>query len=196
MDSRERVITALNHREPDRVPFDLGATGVTGISAKLYPSLRMALGLSPAAVRISDEMQQLAACDSDFVDHVGVDARGVGRGAWDGLEITDALDGRYYRDDFGITWKMPKDGWYFDMVGHPLELDASERASEVTGGRASRPWISSPASRSRPGQLSRQSVEPSSLARFPPGSWEWPSGHAVSRASTKTLHPILGVRAT
>jgi hypothetical protein len=31
MDSRQRVVTALNPSEPDRVPLDFGATGVTGI---------------------------------------------------------------------------------------------------------------------------------------------------------------------
>ena len=44
MDSRERVITALNHREPDRVPFDLGATGVTGIERQAVPVPANGLG--------------------------------------------------------------------------------------------------------------------------------------------------------
>ena len=36
MNSRERVLSALNHREPDRVPFDMGGTVVTGINVKAY----------------------------------------------------------------------------------------------------------------------------------------------------------------
>jgi uroporphyrinogen decarboxylase len=32
MNSRERVITALNHEEPDRVPIDLGGTGISTIA--------------------------------------------------------------------------------------------------------------------------------------------------------------------
>ena len=32
MTPRERVARALNHKEPDRVPIDLGASRVTGIS--------------------------------------------------------------------------------------------------------------------------------------------------------------------
>ena len=31
MNSRERILTTLDHREPERVPFDLGACQVTGI---------------------------------------------------------------------------------------------------------------------------------------------------------------------
>ncbi len=30
MTSRERVRAAINHREPDRVPIDIGGTKVTG----------------------------------------------------------------------------------------------------------------------------------------------------------------------
>ena len=32
MNSRQRVITALNHQEPDRIPIDLGGTIVSSIS--------------------------------------------------------------------------------------------------------------------------------------------------------------------
>ena len=44
MNSRERLLTALSHREPDRIPFDLGSTQVTGIHAVAYRNLRQALG--------------------------------------------------------------------------------------------------------------------------------------------------------
>lgn len=55
MDSRERVLLSLNHKEPDRVPFDMGGTVVTGISAKAYRKLRQHLGLpdiEPTIVQI------------------------------------------------------------------------------------------------------------------------------------------------
>ena len=32
MNSRERVIATLNHREPDRIPYDLAGTTVTAIT--------------------------------------------------------------------------------------------------------------------------------------------------------------------
>jgi uroporphyrinogen decarboxylase len=40
MNSRERVLLALNHKEPDRIPYDMGGTVVTGIQAKAYARLR------------------------------------------------------------------------------------------------------------------------------------------------------------
>ena len=38
--SRERVRFALEYKEPDRVPFDLGGTAVTGIQTHAYRRLR------------------------------------------------------------------------------------------------------------------------------------------------------------
>lgn len=43
--SYERVKAALEHRESDRVPFDLGSSGVTGINIKCLNNLRNYLGL-------------------------------------------------------------------------------------------------------------------------------------------------------
>ena len=40
MNSRERVLMALNHKEPDKVPYDLGGTVVTGIHVQAYKNLR------------------------------------------------------------------------------------------------------------------------------------------------------------
>ena len=45
MTSRERVLAAINHQQPDRVPIDFGATGQTGISVCALYRLREYLGL-------------------------------------------------------------------------------------------------------------------------------------------------------
>ena len=45
MNGRERLLAALDHQEPDRVPFDLGSTQVTGIHTVAYRALRDRLGL-------------------------------------------------------------------------------------------------------------------------------------------------------
>jgi len=45
MNSRERVIAALNHKEPDQVPLDIGGSGVSGISVSTLAKLKKALGL-------------------------------------------------------------------------------------------------------------------------------------------------------
>ena len=77
MNSRERVLTTLNHKEPDRVPFDLGGTVVTGIQAKAYRRLRDYLNLPQKEIKIIDILQQLAQVDDDVMDYLGVDVRNV-----------------------------------------------------------------------------------------------------------------------
>ena len=68
MNSRERILTTINHREPDRVPFDLGACQVTGIHRVAYQNLRKALGLPEVEIEMCDAVQQLASIDDDDDD--------------------------------------------------------------------------------------------------------------------------------
>ena len=46
MNSRDRVLAAINHSEPDRIPFDLGSGMMTGIHKDAYQNLRVAMGLA------------------------------------------------------------------------------------------------------------------------------------------------------
>jgi uroporphyrinogen decarboxylase len=80
MNSRERVLAALDHREPARVPVDLSGHRSSGIAALAYPKLRRALGLPAAPVRVYDVVQQLAVVDEDVLDRFEVDAVEMGRG--------------------------------------------------------------------------------------------------------------------
>jgi uroporphyrinogen decarboxylase len=80
MTSRERVLTALDHRQPDRVPVDLSAHRSSGISAVAYPKLRAALGLEPRPIYVYDPVQQLAIVDEDILGWAGADAIELGRG--------------------------------------------------------------------------------------------------------------------
>ena len=60
MNSRERILAAINHKEPDRVPIDIGATLQTGIHAIAYTKLKEHLGMKGGHTRIHDVGQQLA----------------------------------------------------------------------------------------------------------------------------------------
>ncbi len=117
---------ALSHREPDRVPFDLGATVVTGIHVKAYRALRDYLGLSPLEPRIANMTEQIAEVDDDVVERLGIDVRGaapVSSGVF-GIEVKDMGHSTYYYDEFRIGWRMPKvGGLYYDMFDHPLAGD-------------------------------------------------------------------------
>lgn len=125
MDSRERVLTAIQHKEPDRVPFDLGGTVVTGIQARAYSRLREYLGLAKVDIQIIDVLQQLAHVDDDVLDYLEVDVRNVSprSSASFKLEIKDSPDQKYsyFYDEYRIGWRMPKGGgMYYDMFDHPL----------------------------------------------------------------------------
>ncbi len=80
MTSRERILAALNHQQPDRVPIDFGGHRSSGIAAMAYPKLREALGLPERPVRVYDPIQQLAIVDEDVLDRFGADTVELGRG--------------------------------------------------------------------------------------------------------------------
>lgn len=80
MTSRERILAALNHREPDRAGIDFSGHRSSGIAAIAYPKLREFLGLPPKPVRVYDVIQQLAIVDEDVLDRFHVDTIELGRG--------------------------------------------------------------------------------------------------------------------
>jgi uroporphyrinogen decarboxylase len=123
MNSRERILTALNHREPDRVPFDLGSCQVTGIHIIAYQNLRNALGLPAVEVQYCDAIQQLASIDDDLATRMNIDTRGLYPLNSHNWKIVEADAGDYwaYCDEWGITHHRPKDnGLYFSVVKVPL----------------------------------------------------------------------------
>ena len=96
MNSRERVLTALNHKQPDRVAIDLSGHRSSGISAIAYSKLRKHLGLEEKPIRIYDMVQQLAVVDNDVLDYFSVDVVEMGRGF--------CLDDKDWKD-----WVLPDD---------------------------------------------------------------------------------------
>ena len=79
MNSRERILAAIGHQEPDRVPVDLGATPSSGISAIAYSNLMKYIGREDLPVQIYDVVQQLAQPDMSVLDQFGADVLDIGR---------------------------------------------------------------------------------------------------------------------
>lgn len=123
MNSIERLLTTLDHHEPDRVPFDLGSTQVTGIHVVAYRNLRQALGLPPVEVQLCDSIQQLALPDDDVIEQLSVDVRGLfplNSHNWN-VHKEDAGEYWVYHDEWGITHHRPKpNGLYYSIVQVPL----------------------------------------------------------------------------
>ncbi len=123
LNSRERLLTALSHCEPDRIPLDLGSTQVTGIHTVAYQNLRMALGMPPVEAQLCDAIQQLASPDDDVVERLGVDVRGLfplNSHNWR-IVNRDVENAWEYTDEWGITHRRLKpDGLYYSVVRSPL----------------------------------------------------------------------------
>lgn len=137
MESRERVLASLAHREGDCIPLDLGGTVVTGIHRQTYVALRRHLGLPSAGVALGDIVQQLALIDEDLAEIVGGDVRGAGPGSVPAPEPEIGIRAGYrtFTDMWGIGWRMPVDSsLYFDMCHHPLS------EVEVVADIDSHPW--------------------------------------------------------
>lgn len=134
MTSRERVLKALNHQEPDRVPFDLGGTGMTSIHITAYRNLRAYLGLPPVDIRTDDVIQQLAVVDDDVHALLSTDVRNVAPRSSANYNLVFRDEGSYwaYTDEWGIGWRMPKQGgFYYDMYSFPLA--SAETVDDVQG---------------------------------------------------------------
>ncbi|MHC4620088.1 MAG: uroporphyrinogen decarboxylase family protein [Planctomycetota bacterium] len=75
MNSRERVNCTLNHKEPDRIPMDFGASMVTGMHVSVVYQLRQALGLDKPGtpVKVVEPYQMLGEIRPDLMDVLGID---------------------------------------------------------------------------------------------------------------------------
>ena len=122
--SYERVRAALEHREPDRIPFDMGGAMVTGINVNALRNLKQYLGMKTEA-RLWDKVTQLGVTDDETADKLGVDVKNVGPSApsdpGPGKDL--GLVGEHFRliDEWGMGWQMPKEGGhYYDLYLSPL----------------------------------------------------------------------------
>ena len=79
MNSRERILAAIHHQEPDRLPVDLGATPSSGISAIAYHNLLQHLGIQGGQTRVYDVVQQVAQPDEAMLARFRIDVVDVVR---------------------------------------------------------------------------------------------------------------------
>ena len=125
MSSRDRVLAALDHRTPDRVPIDLGGNQ-TGIHKTAYQALINHLGLTET-IAIMDPVQQLARPSETVLTRLRVDTRYIFAGPGEGGRLRldrSERNGRAWQDltdEFGVVWSMPEDNpMYMDISHSPL----------------------------------------------------------------------------
>jgi uroporphyrinogen decarboxylase len=78
MKSRERILSAINHKQPDRVPIDLGATPSSGISMVAYQNLINHMGLN-LENHVYDVIQEVTQPEMELLDLFNVDVLDIGR---------------------------------------------------------------------------------------------------------------------
>jgi hypothetical protein len=155
MNSRERVSAAINHRTPDRVPIDLGATGQTGISVSALYRLRQHYGLEQKPLEVFEITQMLGVVDEDLRQVIGADVVGINHPA-NSLGVPDSVDKKpFIMPDGTPTWiaaaneydtlpdggikmypqgdrnaspsiYMPSGGYFFDIIDRAGEVDEDD----------------------------------------------------------------------
>ncbi len=117
--SRERVLTALDHEEPDRVPLFVGTSGVTTVLGPGYERLRTHLGVRGGPIRWLFKEFQYTLMDEEVLVRLGSDGRPVGPGPAEST-LRKEVSENCVIDDWGITWRRAPDSMYFEMVDAPL----------------------------------------------------------------------------
>ena len=144
MTSKERVLAALRHQQPDTVPVDFGSTAVTGIHVKIIAALREHYGLEKRLVKAHEPYQMLGTIDEDLKEVLGIDLEGVvppetmfgfrneNWRPWrmdDGLEVLVPENFKFTKEPNGDTLiypkgdlsapasgRMPRNGFFFDAI--------------------------------------------------------------------------------
>lgn len=142
MNSRERVLASIDHKELDRIAVDLGSTPSSGISAIAYSNLIRHLKLRNTHNRIYDVVQQVTQPEMEVLDFFKIDVLDVGRmfnekdEYWYEVTLSDGSKGEYpvwfkpikqddgsylaYSKDGELLAKMPQGATFFDQVLFPF----------------------------------------------------------------------------
>jgi uroporphyrinogen decarboxylase len=142
MNRRERVLCAIGHREPDKVPIDLGAMRSTGITALAYVRLKKYLGIMGGSTDVYDVIQQLAQPEDPILDFFEADVIDLGRAFltapedWKDFILPDGSsakipahlrvepdgDGGYLArsEDGSVIGAMPNGAFYLSQTHFPL----------------------------------------------------------------------------
>ena len=155
MTSRERVLAAINHQQPDRVPLDMGTTFYTGISACALYRLRKYYGLKTRPIDIFETSQMIGAMDPDIIEKMDLDVVGLPQakdfagvrvyGEKQDFTMPDGTPvrissahkykvdekGRSYlypqgNDHYGPSYLMPEGGYFFDALHRAPEYDEED----------------------------------------------------------------------
>ena len=117
MTHRERIMTALKHQSPDRVPIDLGGTGSTTLSVGSLKRLRAYLHISPDPPPILYSKRSATTLpDEVIIERFGIDTRSARGGKADAAAGRE-IDANNFVDEWGVTWRRAPDENFISVDG-------------------------------------------------------------------------------
>ncbi|MCL5107583.1 MAG: hypothetical protein M1401_01655 [Chloroflexi bacterium] len=119
MTSRQRVLAAVEHREPDRVPLDFGGR-VTTIHKDAHRELKRHLGLEGGDEVIVGQMTQTVEPDPRLIELLGRDTVYFLPSPGGDYRLRVNPEDDTYYDEWGIKYRRPPGGYYYDPVENPL----------------------------------------------------------------------------
>ncbi|WP_018212184.1 uroporphyrinogen decarboxylase family protein [Desulfitobacterium hafniense] len=135
MNSRERLLTALSHKEPDRIPLDLGAGCSCKFTKYFYVKLLDYFGIQEELVMNHIPYQLVTASDK-VLDLLKCDVRSASLHSIPQAENPYAkkwedADSYYYTNNWGTRYRMPKhQGLYYDLIGGVLQDSEDEEGDQ------------------------------------------------------------------
>ena len=116
--SRDRVLCALNHEEPDRVPIFFGTSGATTMLAPGYERLKAHLGITKETTIFWRGLQYVL-MDEEALAWSGSDGRPLLPGPAPAPLARD-VSADAYVDGWGSLWERRPDAIYYEVVDSPI----------------------------------------------------------------------------
>lgn len=120
MRPRERVLTALNHEEPDRVPLFFGTSGVTSILGAGYGKLKTHLGIKGGPPQWIAKQFQYVWPDEEVMERLGSDGRSVRPGPPLSSLAREVSESELV-DAWGCRWVQREGVPYYEVIEPPLK---------------------------------------------------------------------------
>jgi uroporphyrinogen decarboxylase len=118
MISRDRVLCALNHEEPDRVPIFFGTSGATTLLAPGYDRLKAHLGIR-SETQVIWRGPQSVLMNEEVLAWSGSDGRPLIAGPAPSPLAHD-VSAEAYVDGWGCLWERRPGTLYYEVVASPI----------------------------------------------------------------------------
>ena len=115
---RERVLCALNHEEPDRVPIFFGTSGATTMLAPGYERLKAHLGITKETTIFWRGLQYVL-MDEEALVWSGSDGRPLIPGPAP-APLAHDVSADAYVDGWGSLWERRPNAIYYEVVDSPI----------------------------------------------------------------------------